>query len=160
MKAVTIKQLKDELAHKSAADLKELCLQLARFKKENKELLTYLMFESHDEETYIQTLKEEVDAQFEEINTKSFFYIRKGSRKILTSIKKHIRYSKKKETEAELLLYFCKKLKAFKPSIKRSTRLQSIFDTQVRMIKRVIEKLHEDLQYDFQLELDELLDNE
>ena len=160
MKAVTIKQLKDELAHKSAADLKELCLQLARFKKENKELLTYLMFESHDEETYIQTLKEEVDAQFEEINTKSFFYIRKGSRKILTSIKKHIRYSKKKETEAELLLYFCKKLKAFKPSIKRSTRLQSIFDTQVRMIKRVIEKLHEDLQYDFQLELDELLENE
>jgi peptide subunit release factor 1 (eRF1) len=160
LKAVTIKQLKDELAHKSAADLKELCLQLARFKKENKELLTYLMFESHDEETYIQTLKEEVDAQFEEINTKSFFYIRKGSRKILTSIKKHIRYSKKKETEAELLLYFCKKLKAFKPSIKRSTRLQSIFDTQVRMIKRVIEKLHEDLQYDFQLELDELLNNE
>lgn len=160
MKAVTIKQLKDELAHKSAADLKELCLHLARFKKENKELLTYLMFESHDEETYIQTLKEEVDAQFEEINTKSFFYIRKGSRKILTSIKKHIRYSKKKETEAELLLYFCNKLKAFKPSIQRSTRLQSIFDTQVRMIKRVIEKLHEDLQYDFQLELDELLDNE
>ena len=59
-----------------------------------------------------------------------------------------------------MLLYLCKKLKDFKPSIQRSTRLQSIFDTQVRMIKRVIEKLHEDLQYDFQLELDELLDNE
>jgi|TARA_B110000259_G_scaffold187050_1_gene239959 peptide subunit release factor 1 (eRF1) len=160
MKAVTIKQLKDELSHKSATDLKELCLQLARFKKENKELLTYLLFESHDEEKYIQTIKEEVDAQFEEINTKSFFYIRKGSRKILTAIKKHIRYSKKKETEADLLLYFCKKLKDFSPSIHRSTRLQSIFDTQIRMIKRVIEKLHEDLQYDFQLELDELLKNE
>jgi peptide subunit release factor 1 (eRF1) len=160
MKAVTIKQLKDELSHKSATDLKELCLQLARFKKENKELLTYLLFESHDEEAYIQTIKEEVDAQFEEINTKSFFYIRKGSRKILTAIKKHIRYSKKKETEVDLLLYFCKKLKDFRPSIHRSTRLQSIFDTQIRMIKRVIEKLHEDLQYDFQLELDELLKNE
>ena len=160
MKAITIKQLKDELSHKSALDLKELCLQLARFKKENKELLTYLLFESHNEEAYIQEIKEEVDAQFEEINTKNFFYIRKGSRKILTAIKKYIRYSKKKETEAELLLYFCKKLKHFRPSIQRSTRLQSIFNTQVRMIKRVIEKLHEDLQYDFQLELDELLDNE
>ena len=135
-------------------------MQLARFKKENKELLTYLLFESHDEESYVQTIKEEVDIQFEEINTKSFFYIRKSSRKILTSIKKHIRYSKKKETEAELLLYFCKKLKEFRPSIKRSTRLQSTFDTQVRMIKKAIEKLHEDLQYDFQLELDELLENE
>ncbi|TXD47272.1 hypothetical protein [Polaribacter sp. IC073] len=158
MKAVTIKQLKDELSHKSAADLKELCLHLARFKKENKELLTYLLFESHDEEAYIQTIKEEVDLQFDEINTKSFFYIRKSTRKILTSIKKHIRYSKKKETEAELLLYFCKKMKEFRPSIYRSTRLQSTFDTQVRMIKKAIEKLHEDLQYDLQLELDELLD--
>ena len=133
---------------------------LARFKKENKELLTYLLFESHDEESFIQNLKEEVDLQFEDINTNSFFYIRKSTRKILSSIKKHIRYSKKKETEAELLLYFCKKLKTFKPSIARSTRLQNIFDTQVRMIKKAIEKLHEDLQYDFQLELDELLENE
>ena len=160
MKAVTIKQLKDELSHVSANDIKQLCLHLARFKKENKELLTYLLFESHDEESFIQNLKEEVDLQFEDINTNSFFYIRKSTRKILSSIKKHIRYSNKKETEAELLLYFCKKLKTFKPSIARSTRLQNIFDTQVRMIKKAIEKLHEDLQYDFQLELDELLENE
>ena len=67
MKAVTIKQLKDELSHKSALDLKELCLHLARFKKENKELLTYLLFESHDEESYIQIIKDEVDIQFDEI---------------------------------------------------------------------------------------------
>lgn len=160
MKAVTIKQLKDELSHTPTLDLKELCLHLARFKKENKELLTYLLFESHDEEFFIQNLKEEVDIQFDDINTNSFFYIRKSIRKILSSIKKHIRYSKKKETEAELLLYFCKKLKAFKPSIGRSTRLQNIFDTQVRMIKKAIERLHEDLQYDYQLELDELLENE
>ena len=160
MKAVSIKQLKDELSHRSSNDIKELCLHLARFKKENKELLTYLLFECQDEESFIQTLKQEVDIQFDVINTNSFFYIRKSIRKILSSIKKHIRYSKKKETEAELLLYFCKKMKTFKPSINRSTRLLNIFDTQVRMIKKAIEKLHEDLQYDYQLELDELLENE
>lgn len=159
MKAVTIKQLKDELSHKSANELKELCLHLARFKKENKELLTYLLFESADEEGYIATIKEEVDEQFAAINTYSFYYIRKSMRKILTSIKKHIRYSKKKETEAELLLYFCKKLKEFKPSIKRSIQLQNVFDTQLRMAKKAIEKLHEDLQYDFQLEVDNLLED-
>ena len=160
MKAVSIKQLKDELSHRSSNDIKELCLHLARFKKKNKELLTYLLFECQDEESFIQTLKQEVDIQFDAINTNSFFYIRKSIRKILSSIKKHIRYSKKKETEAELLLYFCKKMKTFKPSINRSTRLLNIFDTQVRMIKKAIEKLHEDLQYDYQLELDELLENE
>jgi hypothetical protein len=160
MKAVTIKQLKDELAHKSASELKELCLHLSRFKKENKELLTYLLFESHNEDSYIQSIKDQMDAQFAEINTNSFFYIRKSVRKILSLTKKFIRYSKKKETETELLMYFCTKLKDFKPSISRSQRLQNVFDSQVRMIKKAIEKLHEDLQYDYQLELDNLLDNE
>ncbi|MCG1036392.1 hypothetical protein [Polaribacter sargassicola] len=159
MKAVTVKQLKDELSHKSANELKELCLHLSKFKKENKELLTYLLFESHDEDQYIQSVKDQMDVHFSEINTKSFFYIRKSMRKILTLTKKYIRYSKKKETEAELLLYYCKKLKEFRPSIKRSTRLQNVFDSQVKMIRKAIHKLHEDLQYDYQLELDNLLDD-
>tara|TARA_B110000046_G_scaffold38722_1_gene42604 strand:+ start:10623 stop:11105 length:483 start_codon:yes stop_codon:yes gene_type:complete len=160
MKAVTIKQLKDELAHKSASELKELCLHLSRFKKENKELLTYLLFESHNEDAYIQSIKDQMDVQFSEINTNSFFYIRKSVRKILSLTKKFIRYSKKKETETELLLYFCRKLKDFKPSISSSQRLQNVFDSQVRMIKKAIEKMHEDLQYDYELELNNLLDNE
>lgn len=159
MKTATIKQLKDELAFKSQNELKELCLHLSRFKKENKELLTYLLFETHDEEAYIQSIKLQVDEHFSEINTKSYFYIRKSVRKILSQIKKYIRYSKKKETEAELLLYFCQSLKELQPSFQRSQRLQSIFDTQIRMIKKAIDKLHVDLQYDFQLELDNLLDD-
>ena len=159
MKTVTIKQLKDELSHKSANELKELCLHLSRFKKENKELLTYLLFESHNEEGYIQSIKNHMDLQFSEINTNSFFYIRKSVRKILSLTKKFIRYSKKKETETELLLYFCKKLIEMKPSIKRSQRLQNVFEAQVKMIKKAIAKLHEDLQYDYLIELDNLLEN-
>ena len=159
MKTATVKQLKDELAFKSQNELKDLCLHLSRFKKENKELLTYLLFEAHDEEAYIQSIKFQVDEQFSEINTKSYFYIRKSVRKILSQIKKYIRYSKKKETEAELLLYFCKSLKELHPSFQRSQRLQSIFDTQIRMIKKAIDKLHLDLQYDYQLELDNLLED-
>lgn len=158
MKAVTIKQLKDELLHKSANELKELCLHLSRFKKENKELLTYLLFESYNEEGYIQSIKEQMDEQFLEINTKSFFYIRKSTRKILSLTKKYIRYSKNKETETELLLHFCKKLKAMKPSMNGSQQLRNVFDSQIKMIKKAIEKLHEDLQYDYQLELNQLLD--
>lgn len=160
MKAVTIKQLKEELSYKSADELKELCLHLSRFKKENKELLTYLLFESHNEDGYIESVKLQMDELFSDINTNSFFYIRKSVRKILSLTKKFIRYSKKKETETELLLYFCKKLKDMKPSITRSQRLQNIYFSQIKMIKKAIEKLHEDLQYDFQLELDNLLEND
>lgn len=57
MKAATVKQIKDELKHTSQEDLINLCLRLSRFKKENKELLTYLLFESHNEADYIEVLK-------------------------------------------------------------------------------------------------------
>ena len=159
MKTASIKQLKDELNFKTQSELKELCLHLARFKKENKELLTYLLFEAHDEEAYIMGIKQQITLEFSEINTKSFFYIRKSVRKILSQTKKYIRYSKKKETETELLLHFCKSLQEYHPNFKRSQRLQNVFDAQIRMIKKAIDKLHVDLQYDYKIELDELLGN-
>ena len=156
MKAVALKKLKEELSHKSANELMELCLHLSKFRKENKELLTYLMFESHDEASYIESVKTQMDLLFEEINTKSFFYIRKSARKILTFTKKYIRYSKKKETEADLLLYYCQKLKNFSPSIEKSSRLLSVYQTQLKMIKKAVATLHEDLQYDYQIEIENL----
>lgn len=157
MKPVTIKKIKDELQYKSSQELIELCLVLSKFKKENKELLTYLLFDKEDEETYINKVKEYVSSLFEEINTKSFFYIRKSVRKILRITKKQIRYSKKKDTEVELLLHFCKELKELNPSISKSPRLQNIYNRQLLLIKKSISTLHEDLQYDYQFELDFLL---
>lgn len=158
MKPAGVREIKKELTYKSDSELKELVLQLSRFKKDNKELLTYLLFEAHDEEAYIASVKNFMDDGFSEINTKNYYYIRKSCRKILTQVKKYIRYSKKKETEAELLIYYCKKLKELSPSINRSQRLLSIFETQLRMAKKAIDKLHEDLQYDFQLEINHLED--
>jgi hypothetical protein len=159
MKAVTVKTIKDELSHRNSKELIDLCLRLSKFKKENKELLTYLLFESDNEETYIESVKEQIDDLFELINTNSYFYIRKSTRKILTLTKKFIRYSQKKETEVELLMYFCKKLKEFNPSIKKSTRLVNTFDRQILLIKKGIATLHEDLQYDYLLELNDLLEH-
>ena len=156
MKSVTLKKLKDELSYKSNHELKELCLHLLRFNKENKELLSYLLFESQNEEAYIVSVKAQMDEQFSEINTKNYFFIRKTVRKILTQTKKYIRYSKNKETEASLLLHFCKKLKMIKPSIHQSQRLENVYESQLKIATKAIEKLHEDLQYDFQIELDNI----
>ncbi|MGY8909783.1 MAG: hypothetical protein ACKVIG_07985 [Flavobacteriales bacterium] len=147
VKASTIKQLKDELTHKTASELKELCLQLARFKVENKELLTYLLFEAHDEAQYIENIKLFIDHEFKDIDTKNGYYVRKKIRKILTSCKKFIRFSKKKETEAEILLHFSKKLKNYNPYFKRSNRLQNIFQTQIKMAKNAIDKLQKYVRF-------------
>ncbi|WNH10442.1 hypothetical protein [Thalassobellus suaedae] len=155
MKAVSVVTIKKELQHLSSNELMELCLRLSRFKKENKELLTYLLFESADEDGYIQTVKAYMDEEFELINRDSYFYIRKSVRKILRNVKKYIRYSLKKETEVELLLYFCQKLKYFEPSIKRSTQLQNMYHRQLVLSKKIIASLHEDLQYDYNVMLED-----
>ncbi len=156
MKATTIKEIKTELVHRSHQELIELCLHLSRFKKENKELLTYLLFESINEEGYIESIKSEVDEQFEMINTKSHHYIKKSVRKILRIIRKYIRYSKNKETEVELLLYFCEKLKNYTPYIQKSSVLKHIQSRELLAIKKKVSKLHEDLQYDYTIELEKL----
>ncbi|MFT6371042.1 MAG: hypothetical protein ACJAWH_002127, partial [Maribacter sp.] len=93
MKAATVVQIKKELQHRNPEELLQLCLRLSKFKKENKELLTYLLFESDDETGYLETVKTEVDLWFSEINTNSYFYIKKSVRKILRNLKKYIRYS-------------------------------------------------------------------
>lgn len=154
MKAATVAQLKKELQFKSQDEVLQLCLRLARFKKENKELLTYLLFEADNEEGYIETVKEEVDGMFAEINIKSYFYIKKSVRKILRTIKKYIRYSGNKATEVELLLYFCQKLNAFTPSIQRNVALHNLYNRQLDYVRKKIPALHEDLQHDYGLMLE------
>ncbi|WP_417589236.1 hypothetical protein [Owenweeksia hongkongensis] len=156
MKTATVAVLKKELAHYSQPELMELCLRLARFKKENKELLTYLIFEAGNEEAYIESVKAQMDEAFADINSTSMYYVKKSVRKILSGVKKNIRYSQKKETEVELLLYFCRKLRTMKPSFTKSPILRNTFQTQLRMIRKAMEKLHEDLQYDYGVELERL----
>jgi hypothetical protein len=134
-----------------------LCLRLARFKKENKELLAYLLIDSSDERAYIESVKKEIDEQFDQINTSSAYFIKKSIRKILRNIRKYIRYSGKKETEVELLIYFCLKLNQFKPPIHRNTALKNLYDKQIESIRKTMLSLHEDLQYDYGKELEELL---
>ena len=151
MKTATLRELKIELNHRSPSELLDLCLRLSKFKKENKELLTYLLFESSNEHAYIDSIKREIEREFEVINTKSYFYIRKSVRKILRNTKKYIRYSKNKETEVELLLFFCYELKNMSPTINGNLTLQNIFKRQILLIKKVVSTLHEDLQYDYEL---------
>jgi len=158
MKAVTVKELKDELTNYTPKELRDLCLRLARFKKENKELLTYLLFESSDEALYIESIKSEADEQFEQINRKSPYLIKKSFRKILRTLRKYSRYSQKKETEVELLVYFCKKLNKFTPSISSSTGLQNLYNKQIETIRKKVALLHEDLQFDYKTELNSLND--
>jgi len=156
MKAVTVKEISQELLNLSPKELRDLCLRLARFKKENKELMTYLLFESSDESLYVESVKKEIDLEFDQVNKKSYYFIKKGLRRILLNTRKYIRYSRNRKTEIDLLIYYCSKLKKFTPSINRNAALRNLYLRQVATIREKLGSLHEDLQYDYGLELEAL----
>ena len=156
MKAASIVEIKKELEYLDKEKIKQLCLRLARFKLENKELLTYLVFEAHDEVSYVQSIKNQLDGLFLEINTNSYFYVKKSVRKILRRVKKFSRYSNCLETEVELLLYVCQKMKNINPSIFLNITLTNLYNRQLASVQKKILKLHEDLQFEYNLQIEEL----
>lgn len=157
MKAATVKELKTELSNYSQEDLMNICLRLAKFKKENKELLTYLLYEAENENDYIESVKREIDTQFSQVNNKNYYIIKRSVGKILRMAKKYIRYSQNKESEVEILLHFCQKLKDVKPSINRNKVLKNMFSKQMERIQMLVKKLHEDLQYDYEQRINDVM---
>jgi len=156
MKAATINEIKQELNAVAPAKLLELCLRLAKYKKENKELLTYLLFEAHDEAAFIETVKQDMEEQFEAINHSNLYFAKKSLRKILRTTAKYIRHTGSKQAEVELLLHFCRTLVNSPIPIQKNTVLNNLYQFQLKKIAKVIDTLHEDLQYDYLKELEKL----
>tara|TARA_R100000935_G_scaffold21876_4_gene40545 strand:- start:101213 stop:101689 length:477 start_codon:yes stop_codon:yes gene_type:complete len=156
MKPATAVQIRKELKFRSKEELEQLCLRLSRFKKENKELLTYLLFEADHEDSYVAEVKDFITQQFEETPNTNFYRTKKRIRKILRETKKFIRYSSVKETEVALLLHFCDKMITFSSSIKRSKTMMQLYERQLLMVEKKIDELHEDLQLDYISELKQL----
>lgn len=149
MKIASVNEIKHELATLQAAELVNICLRLAKFKKENKELLNYLLFEAHDETAFLNVAKIEIDEEFEAINKSNIYYAKKSIRKILRIVNKYIRYTASKEAEIILLLHFCNQLNQSGIAFKKSTALVNLYNAQIKKIKAAIAALHEDLQYDY-----------
>ena len=153
MKSNSISNLKKELTSLPAGRVIDICISLAKYKKDNKEFLTYLLFDAADEGQYINGLKSEMDEMFKQLNLSNTYIAKKSVRKILRLVQKHIKFSGNKKTEAELLIYYCSKLKASGLPLESSTALASLFSSQFKKANSAIESLHEDLQHDYKEEL-------
>lgn len=156
MKAATINELKQELLNEKPVRLVEICIRLARFKKENKELLTYLLFEAHDTDAYIKSVKQEMDLHFETVNMSNAYFVKKTLRKILRITNKFIRYSGSNIVETELLIHFCGSVKQMSSSITGNTVINNIYQNQLKKINKSIASMHEDLQYDYLKRVEEI----
>lgn len=153
MKAASLSELKTALHQISPKEVVDVCLRMVRSKKENKELLSYLLFEANNEASYIKDVKSELDEQFRKISPRSLYKSKVEIRKILKYTNQQIKYSGQKRTEVELLIHFCKELKASGISLHNYPVLMNIYLRQVQKIKKTLSALHEDLQYDYGEEL-------
>lgn len=149
MKAASISEIKTELKGKSTTQLAELCLRLARFKKENKELLTYLLFEAEDEASYRRSIRTEIEEGIGAINTSNLYIAKKMIRKVLRTTNKFIKYSGDKTTEVELLIFLCQQLNESGLPLHRSPALENLYTGLVKKVKASVASMHEDLQYEY-----------
>jgi hypothetical protein len=149
MKAESLNELKKELELRNNNELLSFCLRLAKFKKENKELLSFLLFDSDNIASYIENVKQETDELFGEINNSNVYYIKKSIRKILRLVNKHIKFASSKQAEAEILIHFCNNIIDFSIPLEKSKPLLNMYQSQLKKIDEVISALHPDLQYDF-----------
>ena len=154
IKPPSIAQIKGELKNLSPDELIQAVLRLAKFQKVNKELLGYILFDAADEETFIIELKEAISFSFNEVNTNSLFFVKKSVRKILRETNKYIRYSGNKETEVQVLLHFCKCLNKLDVQWDTSPVIINMYNAAFKKIETALDKLHDDLKYDYQQELE------
>ncbi len=151
MKAASLNEIKKELKTLDVDTVRELCLRLAKYKKENKELLTYLLYEAHNEQAYSNAIKEDLDGLFAELPTRSNLYLMKKTlRKILRFTNRQIKYSDVKTTELELRIYFCTKVRDAKIPLSTGTVIFNMYQQQLKKIYTIVNKLPEDLQLDYQ----------
>jgi hypothetical protein len=156
MMTASLHEIKKELHTLDHEIIVGLCLRLAKYKKENKELLNYLLFEAHHEQAYVGSVKENIDELFTSLPPRNLYLIKKTLRKILRFVNKQIKYSGIKETEVELRIYFCTKVKGAKIPLTTGTVLFNLYQQQLNKINAALNKLPEDLQADYQQEVERL----
>jgi hypothetical protein len=156
MKPATISEIKKTLFSLENEEVIELCLRLIKYKKENKELLHYLLFESSDKTAFLNKAKREIELMFEELNHSNAYLLKKGLRKILKLAYKYAKHVGEEDFEVDVLIYFCQLFKKQIPEAKRNVVLSNIFEIQKKKVEKIVAKLHEDFQYDYGVVLENL----
>jgi len=156
MKPATVHEIKQELSSLPPSQLAELCLRLAKFKKDNKELLTFLLFEASDLTAYIASVKKEIDQGFEDLPKPNLYLTKKSLRKVLRITTRQIRYTSSPQAEVELLTYFLSKIRQSGIPVDKHPILTNLYQGQLKKVHAVIASLQEDLQYDYKRGLKDL----
>jgi hypothetical protein len=153
MTPATIEDIKKHLQKLPPGKVLELTLKLARFKKENKELLTYLLFEAGDEQGYVQSLQFEIDEMISDTKKGPSATVKKSLRRITRLITRQSKYIGNKSSAAELHLHFCRSLLSHSDNLLSVTSANTIYHQQLNKIEKLLPSLDEDMKHDLSRQL-------
>lgn len=156
MKPEKLSDLKKELLNHNVHELTEICLRLAKYKKENKELLSYLLFDADQPMEYVEQIKNFLIEDFKSMQ-RHYFYSTKSLRKIIRLINRYAKYTGSKQAETELCLWFCTNYLNYADLRTNHKPLQGLLSRQLEKATKLIARLHEDLQFDYMQEFELIL---
>lgn len=148
MKSASSNEIKAALHNLSPKEILQICMRMSKYKRENKELLSYLLYEADNELQYIENIKLEIDEYFNNLVVLNFSNTLKKLRKVIRIANKYIKFSGSKNVEVAVLIYICYQLQPFTKQ-NNSTALLNLYNRQIIKIDKALLKLEEDLQYDY-----------
>jgi hypothetical protein len=156
MKIASLAEIKKELSHLSEIELKNLIIDLSKFSTENKSYLFFKLYGRDNPGLYVEMVQEELEIEFVKANTRHYHFAKKSIQAIRRKLNKYLKLSKDKTAQIELILFFCEKMRLYGFMEFNHPVINNLYTLQISKVEKLISGLHEDLQYDYEFQIEEL----
>jgi len=157
MQIPSLAQLKKELSYLPEKELIEVILELSKFSRDNKSFLFFKLNEKDNPGLYVEMAQEDLLVEFQNSRSDHYYYAKKSAQKIRRKMNKLLKLSKVKTDQIEVILFFCEQLKENGFLDHQHAVLDNLYQMQLKKAVKLIDGLHEDLQFDYEGRVDELL---
>jgi membrane-anchored protein YejM (alkaline phosphatase superfamily) len=152
MNVLSLSEIRKNLKHLSDEELCVILTKLAKFKKVNKEYVSFLLLNESNEDLYVEEVKEHLLELLENLNQSSIQYAKKTLRKVLKILRQCAAFSEKDVTQLDLSIFFCHELNKLQRSIRNHSIVQGMYNREITRMDKVLKAMHEDLVSDYQIE--------
>lgn len=156
MQIPSLAEIKRELSYLNEKELREYIIDLSKFSRDNKAYLFFKLYGRDQPGLYLQMVQEDLELEFQSARGDHSYYAKKSAQKIRRKMNKLLKLSKEKTDQIEVLLFFCEKMKEYGFLKHGNTIIDNLYKTQVAKAEKIINGLHEDLQFDYQGRIEEL----
>jgi hypothetical protein len=156
MQIPSLAQLKKELSYLPEKELIEVILELSKFSRDNKSFLFFKLNEKDNPGFFVEMAQEDLLVEFQNARSDHYYYAKKSSQKIRRKMNKLLKLTKSKTNQIEVILFFCEQLKENGFLDHQHTVLDNLYQMQLKKAVKLIDGLHEDLQFDYEGRVEEL----